>query len=220
MKSITAVLGRTDHWHSPRAVALAALWVALLAGCGERAKPQAPTPAKSEPVKAAPEKAAESAPERAAEKQAPEPKAAEPQKLDGAVCGVDKASDKIRVVRWDKDKGAWDKQSKRLFQLSPSTVIKGESEATVGDLDSGKATVKSMHLTGLGASGLTGSPFVINSITKLLHRRVTVEWSGSEEVPVVTKLSLPYLFGGESMPAYTNGTSSSVAGSDDVNIGN
>jgi hypothetical protein len=139
--------------------------------------------------------------------------------IDGAVCGIDKANHTIKVIPWDKEKKLWDTKGIRIFKLMPETVIVGETTTTVADIDGGKGTVKSFHFTGFGPNGPTGTPFEIKEISQILHRRVTVSWSGDAEMPQATKVGLPYLFAGESMPAMVGNSGAQAVGGDDVTVG-
>jgi ankyrin repeat protein len=141
--------------------------------------------------------------------------------LNGAVCGIDKTTLTIKVIPWDKQKETWDEQGIRAFKLTPETTIYGETKATVAELADGKAEIKSFHLTGIGQSGVTGTPFEIKDISQILYRRVTVMWTSGAKMPEATTIELPYLFGGESMPGYigSGGSFGSQIGSDDVIVG-
>jgi hypothetical protein len=145
--------------------------------------------------------------------------AAASQDLNGAVCGVDKASHTVKVIPWDQAKKTWDRGGVRTIKLVPGTVVIGESKATVAELDAGKATIKSFHFAGMTSQGLAGTPFEIKDVSQILHRRVTVSFSGAADAPEVTKLALPYLFAGESMPAMVGNSGAQVVGSDDVTLG-
>lgn len=129
--------------------------------------------------------------------------ASENQRLYGAICDVDKATHTIKFVPWDKEKHVWDVHKVRAFKLMPETTIHGETRATVAELDSGTAIVKSFHLTGLSIDGgtqhVSGTPFEIKDISQLLHRRARMSWTGGAQIPEATTVGLPYLLDGESM---------------------
>jgi hypothetical protein len=145
-------------------------------------------------------------------------------KVDGAVCNIDKVTHTMRIIPWDRGKQVWDSKNVRTFKLIPLTAIEGETKATVAELEGGKATIKSFHFTGMsiqgGAARATGTPFEIKDISQLLHRRATVSWVSSAQVPEATRIGLPYLFGGESMPAMVGSSGAQTVGihSDDVTL--
>ncbi len=141
-------------------------------------------------------------------------KAPSEKKLSGCICGFDEAKSIVTVVPWDEDRKLWDSGNAKVFTYTEKTVIEGESKATVAELKNGKV-VKSFHLTGVSTSGLSGTPFEIRGLSQCINRRTTLHWSEGKAVAVASRLELPYLFAGESMPAMVGNQGARAVGSDD-----
>src|SRR5579872_2932976 len=141
-------------------------------------------------------------------------KAPPEKKLSGCICRFDEAKTTVTVVPWDKDQKLWDAGNAKVFTYSDKTVIEGESKATVAEVKKG-TIVKSYHLTGLSARGVSGTPFEIKSLSQCINRRTTLHWSEDKSVAVANRLELPYLFVGESMPAMVGNEGARAVGSDD-----
>ena len=134
--------------------------------------------------------------------------------LSGAVSRVDVKNQEIAVVPWDKEKKIWDEEHPSIFKFTIQTKIEGETNATAGELKAGTKIVESFHLTGVSSEGLSGTKFEIKNMSQILHRRVTIHWDADSNL---TKIELPYLFGGESMPGMGgNSGFSGTLDSDDV----
>lgn len=141
-------------------------------------------------------------------------KALPEKELSGCICGFDEAKSIVTVVPWDKDHKIWDSGNAKVFTYTEKTIIEGESKATVAEIKGG-TVVKSFHLTGFSTSGLSGIPFEIKRLSQCINRRTTLHWSEDKGVPVANRLELPYLFGGESMPAMVGNQGARAVGSDD-----
>lgn len=190
-----------------------------IAGCGVKPKaatkvPTAKTPQTGAKAANGPETGASPAGKAAS---SPSAQASVPKtkKLDGAVSRVDVAKATIAIVPWIRKTKKWDEKHATLFRFTKSTMVEGESTATVGEIEAGAKAVKSAHLTGIGPGGVSGTPFKIKHMSQLLHRRATVYWGADG---VVTKIELPYLFAGESLPAMVGSAGAAVAGSDNVKV--
>jgi hypothetical protein len=132
--------------------------------------------------------------------------------LDGAVCFVDKTNLTIRVVPWEKETTMWNWQNSRTFKSTPHTIISqmphtitSGDKVTVVDLIAGRAVLKSIHFKGLtienGNSEMVGTSFEIKEFSQLLHRRVSLSWTGSAQTPTLATIRLPVLLARESMAA-------------------
>ena len=138
--------------------------------------------------------------------------------LSGCICGFDELKTTVAIVPWNIDSKAWDFDNPKVFVYTDHTNIEGESKATIADFKGGKV-VKSYHLTGFSMNGPTGSPFEIKRLADCVGRRTTLHWSEDKGAKVADRIELPYLFGGESMPAMIGGQSSQVFGSDNCPCG-
>ncbi len=135
-------------------------------------------------------------------------------KVDGCICELDAVKTTVKVIPWNVNKTAWDPANAMVFIYQDKTIIEGESTSTVAELKGGKA-VKSFHFTGISQGRMTGTPFEIKSLSECVGRRTTLYWvvdgSGTS---VAIRMVLPYLFGGESMPAMVGDQGAHAVGSD------
>jgi len=128
--------------------------------------------------------------------------------LDGCICGVDEAMAAVKIVPWNQEKKAWTPEDTRVFVFQDKTIIKGESSSTVAELKNGKA-VKTAHFEGISIDGgvgrVHGTPFEITRLSECVGRRTTLYWVADKGTPVAERITLPYLFSGESMAGYIGG---------------
>jgi len=135
--------------------------------------------------------------------------------LEGCICGFDVVKTTVKIVPWNMNETRWDTANTKVFVYQDKTTIEGESKATVAELKSGKA-VKSYHFTGISQGRMTGTPFEIKSLSECVGRRTTLHWVVDDKgTSVANRIELPYLFGGESMPAMVGGEGARAAGADD-----
>ena len=134
--------------------------------------------------------------------------------LSGCICGFDELKTTLKIVPWNQNEKVWDSENAKVFAYTDGTTLVGESKATVAELKGGKA-VKSFHLTGFSMNGATGTPFEIKSLSACVGRRTRIHWVEEQGTTVANSIELPYLFGGESLPAMIGNQNSQVVGSDD-----
>ncbi|MGD0629989.1 MAG: hypothetical protein ABR987_11570 [Terracidiphilus sp.] len=132
--------------------------------------------------------------------------------IKGCICRIDDTKSTITVVPWTGS--IWDAGSAKTFVYQDRTLIHGETEATIAQLKGGRA-IKSFHLTGISTNGISGDPFEINNLSQCVSRRTTLHWSDDKGVSVATRIDLPYLFDGESMPAMVGSQGARSIGSPD-----
>lgn len=137
------------------------------------------------------------------------------QELKGCICAVEDVAGRVtvRILPWEAAKTDYILGAEKTFTCDPTTVIEGETSATVGELKAGK-TVQSAHLIGMTARGLASTPFEIESLPQLVGRRTTLTWVEDRGTLRATTIRLDYLFAGEDLAAIGGPGGAAVQGSD------
>lgn len=138
--------------------------------------------------------------------------------LDGCICEVNKAEAILKVVPWNKETKTWQFNAAQRIRYDDKTKISAENNLTVSDVSAGQA-IKTYHFLGFQQGKLAGKPFDIKDLSALVGRRTTLHWAEKAGTRQAVEIELPYLFGGESMPAMVGSDSAQMVGSDNCPCG-
>jgi hypothetical protein len=133
--------------------------------------------------------------------------------INGCICDVDKLGNRLKVNPWNEDKKIWEPNAAEWFSYDNKTSISAENKLTIADLNAGKV-IQTYHFLGIQGGKLAGKPFEIKELSGLIGRRTTLHWVEMKGKRFAQTIALPYLFGGETMPAYVGSEGASLAGVD------
>ena len=119
---------------------------------------------------------------------------------------------------WNKETKAWQFKAAQQFKYDDKTIISAENKLTVSEVSHGQA-IKTYHFIGISQHGPVGKPFEIKDLSALVGRRTTLRWAEEAGTRQAVEIELPYLFGGESMPAMVGSNSALMVGSDNCPCG-
>lgn len=138
--------------------------------------------------------------------------------LDGCICEVNKSEGILKVVPWNREMKKWQFNAAQRFRYDDKTKISAENNLTVAEVMAGKV-INTYHFLGFQQGKLAGKPFDIKDLSGLVGRRTTLHWAEKAGKRQAVLIELPYLFGGESMPAMVGSNSAQMVGSDNCPCG-